>query len=92
MQTGSPRAPRLNGSRYYLVGRIGPAQRGAPALSLTLSYSLARGMASLNLAMAVQIVAYELRMAHLGEVTNLAEDAQWDTPFATAEAVMDRFC
>ena len=46
--------------------------------------------ASLNLAMAVQIVAYELRMAHLGEVTNLAEDAQWDTPFATAED-MDRF-
>lgn len=46
--------------------------------------------ASLNLAMAVQIVAYELRMAHLGEVTNLAQDAQWDTPFATAED-MDRF-
>ncbi len=46
--------------------------------------------ASLNLAMAVQIVAYELRMAQLGEATNLAEDAHWDTPFATTED-MDRF-
>ncbi|GIR69164.1 MAG: hypothetical protein CM15mP74_04150 [Halieaceae bacterium] len=40
--------------------------------------------------MAVQIVAYELRMVQLGEATNIAEDAQWDTPFATAED-MDRF-
>ena len=40
--------------------------------------------------MAVQIVAYELRMAELGEQTNLVEDAHWDTPFATAED-MDRF-
>ena len=46
--------------------------------------------ASLNLAMAVQIVAYELRMTQLGEAINLVEDAQWDTPFATAED-MDRF-
>ena len=43
------------------------------------------GYASLNLAMAVQIVAYELRMAELGEQTNLVEDAHWDTPFATVE-------
>ena len=48
------------------------------------------GYASLNLFMAVQIVAYELRMAELGEQTNLVEDAHWDTPFATAED-MDRF-
>ena len=48
------------------------------------------GYASLNLAMAVQIVAYELRMAQLGETTNLAEDAQWDSPFVTTED-MDRF-
>ena len=48
------------------------------------------GYASLNLAMAVQIVAYELRMAELGEQTNLVEDAHWDTPFATVED-MDRF-
>ena len=49
-----------------------------------------QGYASLNLAMAVQIVAYELRMAQLGEATNLAEDAQWDAPFASA-GDMDRF-
>ena len=48
------------------------------------------GYASLNLAMAVQIVTYELRMAALGEQTALAEDAEWDTPFATAED-MTRF-
>jgi tRNA (cytidine32/uridine32-2'-O)-methyltransferase len=43
------------------------------------------GYASLNLAMAVQIVAYECRMMHLDGQTALPEDAQWDTPFATAE-------
>jgi tRNA (cytidine32/uridine32-2'-O)-methyltransferase len=41
--------------------------------------------ASLNLAMAVQIVAYECRMMELGGQTALLEDAEWDTPFATAE-------
>jgi tRNA (cytidine32/uridine32-2'-O)-methyltransferase len=48
------------------------------------------GYASLNLAMAVQIVAYELRMAQLEEQTAQAEDADWDTPFSTV-ADMDRF-
>ncbi len=43
---------------------------------------------SLNLAMAVQIVCYELRMA----MTELPEsaDEQWDSPFSTAEN-MERF-
>jgi tRNA (cytidine32/uridine32-2'-O)-methyltransferase len=40
---------------------------------------------SLNLAMAVQIVAYELRMLQVGGQTGLPEDADWDTPFSKAE-------
>ena len=48
------------------------------------------GYASLNLAMAVQIVAYECRMMQLDGQTALPEDAEWDTPFATAED-MTRF-
>jgi tRNA (cytidine32/uridine32-2'-O)-methyltransferase len=48
------------------------------------------GYPSLNLAMAVQIVAYECRMKQLDGQTMLPEDAEWDTPFATAED-MTRF-
>jgi tRNA (cytidine32/uridine32-2'-O)-methyltransferase len=45
---------------------------------------------SLNLAMAVQIVCYELRMLHLtGSLPAVAED-QWDAPFSTAQN-MERF-
>ena len=40
---------------------------------------------SLNLAMAVQLVAYEIRMKALGDTLPTEEDAQWDTPFATAK-------
>jgi tRNA (cytidine32/uridine32-2'-O)-methyltransferase len=39
---------------------------------------------SLNLAMAVQLVAYEIRMKALGDTLPVEEDAHWDTPFATA--------
>ncbi|MEM8562038.1 MAG: tRNA (cytosine(32)/uridine(32)-2'-O)-methyltransferase TrmJ [Pseudomonadota bacterium] len=45
---------------------------------------------SLNLAMAVQIVCYELRMTMLQGALPDAEDAQWDAPFATVEN-MERF-
>jgi len=45
---------------------------------------------SLNLAMAVQVVAYECRMFQLDGQTALVEDAEWDAPFATAED-MTRF-
>jgi len=45
---------------------------------------------SLNLAMAVQIVAYELRMVALGEPSAAAEDDDWDAPFASS-ADMERF-
>lgn len=45
---------------------------------------------SLNLAMAVQIVAYELRMVALGGASGGAEDDDWDAPFANS-ADMERF-
>ena len=48
------------------------------------------GYPSLNLAMAVQIIAYECRMMQLDGQTALPEDAEWDAPFATAED-MSRF-
>ena len=35
--------------------------------------------------MAVQLVAYEIRMKALGDTLPTEEDAQWDTPFATAK-------
>jgi len=45
---------------------------------------------SLNLAMAVQIVCYELRMRLPGHAPPVAAEAGWDAPFAT-QADMERF-
>jgi len=45
---------------------------------------------SLNLAMAVQIVCYELRMLAVGDALPAAETAEWDTPFST-QVNMERF-
>lgn len=45
---------------------------------------------SLNLAMAVQIVAYELRMLAVAGGLPAAQDEQWDAPFATRDN-MERF-
>ncbi len=45
---------------------------------------------SLNLAMAVQIVAYEIRMRSLEGTLPVAEDDEWDAPFASS-ADMQRF-
>ncbi len=45
---------------------------------------------SLNLAMAVQIVCYELRMLQVAGELPAAEDEQWDAPFATRDN-MERF-
>ncbi len=45
---------------------------------------------SLNLAMAVQVVAYELRMYEAGPALPAEADAEWDAPFATREN-MERF-
>lgn len=46
---------------------------------------------SLNLAMAVQVLSYELRMAHLGD--ELSDDAlaEWDQPPATTEQLQRYF-
>ena len=43
------------------------------------------GYPSLNLAMAVQVVAYELRMAALAGTATSPKYASWDTPFATVK-------
>ena len=45
---------------------------------------------SLNLAMAVQIVCYELRMLLVRDQLPATEDEQWDTPFCTLEN-LERF-
>jgi tRNA (cytidine32/uridine32-2'-O)-methyltransferase len=45
---------------------------------------------SLNLAMAVQIVCYELRMLLVQPGLPASEDEQWDTPFCTVEN-LERF-
>lgn len=45
---------------------------------------------SLNLAAAVQILCYELRMACLGPAPAPQPEADWDEPFATVEGV-ERF-
>ncbi len=57
--------------------------------NLHLNIPTAEAYSSLNLAMAVQIVAYELRM--LGATALPASEThQWDAPFASREA-MERF-
>lgn len=58
--------------------------------NLHLHVPTAPEYSSLNLAMAVQIVCYELRMLQLAGELPAAEDAQWDAPFATQEN-MERF-
>jgi tRNA (cytidine32/uridine32-2'-O)-methyltransferase len=40
---------------------------------------------SLNLAMAVQVVAYELRMLQVSDELPVRADSEWDAPFCTAE-------
>ena len=45
---------------------------------------------SLNLAMAVQVVCYELRMLLVAEELPADDSDQWDTPFSTAEN-MERY-
>lgn len=45
---------------------------------------------SLNLAMAVQILCYEMRLLSVSDALPPESDAQWDTPFSTREN-MERF-
>ena len=58
--------------------------------NLHLHVPTAEAYSSLNLAMAVQIVCYELRMLQVRSQLPASEDAQWDTPFATSDN-MERF-
>ena len=60
------------------------------ACNLHLHVPTSEAYSSLNLAMAVQIVCYELRMLQVaGQLPEQAEE-QWDTPFSTREN-MERF-
>jgi tRNA (cytidine32/uridine32-2'-O)-methyltransferase len=58
--------------------------------NLHLHVPTSAAYSSLNLAMAVQIVCYELRMLALEPALPAAEDHQWDAPFATLDN-MERF-
>jgi tRNA (cytidine32/uridine32-2'-O)-methyltransferase len=58
--------------------------------NLHLNIPTSDAYSSLNLAMAVQIVCYELRMLLVQPGLPISEDEQWDTPFASAEN-MERF-
>ena len=58
--------------------------------NLHLSIPTSEDYSSLNLAMAVQIVAYELRMLHSSPSLPRSEYEHWDTPFASGEN-MERF-
>jgi tRNA (cytidine32/uridine32-2'-O)-methyltransferase len=58
--------------------------------NLHLSIPTADSYSSLNLAMAVQIVCYELQMLLLSEVPAAPAETQWDAPFTSREN-MERF-
>ncbi|MCB1731680.1 MAG: tRNA (cytosine(32)/uridine(32)-2'-O)-methyltransferase TrmJ [Halieaceae bacterium] len=58
--------------------------------NLHLNIPTSEAYSSLNLAMAVQIVCYELRMLLVQPELAASEDEVWDTAFATAEN-MERF-
>ncbi|MBN7796138.1 tRNA (cytosine(32)/uridine(32)-2'-O)-methyltransferase TrmJ [Parahaliea mediterranea] len=58
--------------------------------NLHLNIPTSAHYSSLNLAMAVQIVCYELRMLLDADRLSAAEDAQWDAAFATRDN-MERF-
>lgn len=58
--------------------------------NLHLNVPTSEDYSSLNLAMAVQIVCYELRMLAVAEALPDEQDANWDTPFATRDN-MERF-
>ena len=58
--------------------------------NLHLNVPTSEDYSSLNLAMAVQIVCYELRMLQAQPGLPQSEDEQWDTPFSSVEN-MERF-
>lgn len=58
--------------------------------NLHLNIPTSDDYSSLNLAMAVQIVCYELRMLAVADQLPAQQDDNWDTPFATRDN-MERF-
>lgn len=58
--------------------------------NLHVNIPTSEAYSSLNLAMAVQIICYELHMLMVGQHLPSEADAQWDTPFSTGEN-MERF-
>jgi tRNA (cytidine32/uridine32-2'-O)-methyltransferase len=58
--------------------------------NLHLGIPTNKAYSSLNLAMAVQIVCYELHMLLVGDDLPVHEDDHWDTPFASRDN-MERF-
>ena len=58
--------------------------------NLHLNIPTSDSYSSLNLAMAVQIIAYELRMLLQSSDAQVDEQAQWDAPFTSSED-MERF-
>ncbi|AQA19684.1 tRNA (cytosine(32)/uridine(32)-2'-O)-methyltransferase TrmJ [Halioglobus japonicus] len=55
------------------------------ACNLHLNIPTSEDYSSLNLAMAVQVVCYELRMLLAADSVPATEDAEWDAPFTTRE-------
>lgn len=81
-----------NGEVAVLFGREdrGLTNDELKVCNLHLNIPTSQDYSSLNLAMAVQIVCYELRMLLDADRLPADENAQWDTPFATREN-MERF-
>ncbi len=79
-----------NGEVAILFGREdrGLTNEELQQCHLHLNIPTSEAYSSLNLAMAVQIVAYELKMHEVGEGD--PAEAQWDAPFSTNEEV-ERF-
>lgn len=87
-------AARLQGSAKVAVV-FGREDRGLTneelqACNMHLHIPTHEDYTSLNLAMAVQIVAYELRMLSLEDDLPASEYADWDAPFSTAQD-LERF-
>lgn len=88
------RVDQLSGSEQVAI-MFGREDRGLTndelkMCNLHLNIPTSDAYSSLNLAMAVQIVCYELRMLAVKDQLPGSEDEQWDTPFANRDN-MERF-
>jgi len=82
----------MNGDVAVLFGREdrGLTNEELQLCNLHLNIPTSEAYSSLNLAMAVQIVCYELRMRMSAQALPADEFEQWDTPFSSSEN-MERF-